>query len=138
MVRTQPKSPDAYSQNLHALVERILAIDARPVLASPNPRFDHEETRFRDFELMQPYANAAASVADYYQIGWIDVYSQFMSEYDNLEQLIPDCIHPGPSGHCIIADTMAESLIPMLGGDRIRLDSRVSQPDSPTAPAHLR
>jgi acyl-CoA thioesterase-1 len=113
-------SPDAYRQNLLGLVDRILAIDARPVLLTPNPRpalaMDTSPPGAEDQPngVMAPYVAAVREVAEYYQIPCIDIYQRFVFA-GGLSQLVPDGTHPNPAGHALIAEALAEALLPMFG-----------------------
>lgn len=117
----EPASPDTYRQNLLGLVDRILAIDARPILVTPNPRpsllTDDSPDGALDEpnHLMTPYAVAVREVADHYQIPCVDIYDRFVAA-GGLTLLVPDGTHPNPAGHVLIAQALADLLIPMLGG----------------------
>ncbi|MEK6237855.1 MAG: SGNH/GDSL hydrolase family protein, partial [Planctomycetales bacterium] len=113
-----PAAPEQYQQNLLGLIDRVLAIEARPLLACPSPRFSLDALDMAGENIMAPYAAAARQAADHYQIPCLDVFSHLM-EHGDLSQLIPDGVHPQAEGHRLIADLFAESLIPMLGGRSI-------------------
>lgn len=114
-------TPEQFRQNMLGLVDRILAIEARPILASPNPRFSIDAGEDTP-ELMRPYADAVRDVAEHYQVGWIDLYERFLQQGDLL-RLVPDGIHPGPAGHELIAEVLSESLAPLFGGPVAQADS---------------
>ena len=99
-------SPDEYHRNLLGLIDRILSLDARPILLTPNPR---PAAAGCSTNLMQPYAAAARAAADHFQLGYVDVYSLFISHGD-ISQLVPDGTHPSPVGHQIIADHLSAHL----------------------------
>lgn len=103
-------SPAAYRQNLFGLVDRILAIDARPLLASPNPR-----PGAKGIQLMRPYAEAVEEVAEHFQLGWADVFGSFLAA-GNLRELVPDGTHPSAAGHALITEAIGECLLPLLTG----------------------
>jgi lysophospholipase L1-like esterase len=64
---------------------------------------------------MRPYAQAARSVADKYNLPLIELYDEFISRHD-LEALLPDRLHPGRTGHQIIARQFARTLVPFCTG----------------------
>lgn len=110
--------PEQYQQNLLGLVDRILSLDARPVLVAPNPRLagqvaDQAWTLAED--ILAPYVQALREVAENYQLGWVNVYARF-AEFAALERLIPDGVHPNAVGHELIADELARNLAGLLGG----------------------
>lgn len=109
-------SPADFKANLGLLVELILEIDAVPILVTPNPRFDHPVQEPASGDLMPPYVQAMRDVAETYMIYCIDVHQQFCG-VEALDDLIPDGVHPAPDGHRIIAETIAEHLIPLLRND---------------------
>ena len=110
-------APVEYRENLHKIVERILALDARPLLASPIPRWNSETGDPTQHELMQPYATAVDDVAAHYLVPCANVYNRFCS-HGVLESLIPDGIHPGPLGQQLIAETIFDTLVPLLRDTR--------------------
>jgi lysophospholipase L1-like esterase len=105
--------PDSFTQNLSHLVERCLEIDAHPVLSTPPPRTDSENTMGRGTTVMAPYAECVRHVANLYYLPLVDVYHAFASRHD-LSSLLPDGLHPGPPGHQIIAQEYSKVLIPLL------------------------
>ncbi|QGJ69584.1 Hypothetical protein PBC10988_12660 [Planctomycetales bacterium 10988] len=118
-----PATPSDYEQNLMGLVDRILGIDARPLLAAPNPRFplpsatsEATDSLLTATNLMPPYVESLAKVADHFQIGWMNVHQQFL-EQGRLADLLPDGIHPNAAGHQIIAETLSTFLVPFFGGN---------------------
>ena len=110
-------APEEYRRNLLGLVDRILAIDARPVLATPSPRWDlaPHDPRSR----LDPYVELVEQVAQHFQLGCVDVFSRFCQHQHRWPELIPDGIHPGPTGHHLIADCFARTLVPLLGGELV-------------------
>lgn len=108
-------SPEQYARNLESLTEKALAIDVRPVLCTPPPRLDVCEDGQPASETMRPYAEAARRVAEKYNLPLIELYDEFISRQD-LESLIPDRLHPGRTGHQIIARQFARTLVPFCTG----------------------
>lgn len=108
-------SPSRYAENLERLTEKSLAIDVRPILCTPPPRLDVCEDGQPARETMRPYAQAARSVADKYNLPLIELYDEFVSRHD-LEALLPDRLHPGRTGHQIIARQFARTLVPFCTG----------------------
>lgn len=126
-------TPAEYRQNLLALVDRIMALEAKPFLVAPNPRFERRSlptfppanghaSGGRQFfepvvetvvELMRPYVDILQGVADACHIPWVDLHRQMMTA-ERLNLLIPDGIHPSALGHEFIADVLAEELLSML------------------------
>lgn len=104
-------SPERYSENLSRLTEKALEIDACPILATPSPRLDLKNRSRPAWQAMAPYADQVRKVAERYHINSIDLFDDFVGESD-LEDLIPDRLHPGPKGHQIIAQAFARFLIP--------------------------
>ena len=114
----KPITPKQYDQNLRQLIDRIHEIRAQPILATPTPRIDQEESDANEAgfcDLMRDYVNAAMSVAENCSLRLIDAYSPFF-RLGNLQRLIPDGIHPGPQGHKVIAQAFADLLIPFCNG----------------------
>lgn len=109
--------PGVYARNLSKLTELALEIDVRPVLSTPSPRLDVEPNGQHSCRTMQPYAESARRVAEYYQLPIIDVFERLTAQ-GNLDSLIPDRLHPGPDGHRLIADHFAQTLLPLLGVKR--------------------
>jgi acyl-CoA thioesterase-1 len=113
-------TPELYRQNVLGLVDRILAIDAKPVLLTPNPRpallTDTSPAGGEDLPsaTMLPYAAVVREVAEHYQIPCIDIYERFV-QHGALGQIVPDGTHPDPAGHALIADTVFAALAPLLG-----------------------
>lgn len=132
----------AYEQNLLAIVDRVRGIGAEAMIVTPNPRFDlnspvtarpqtHEASGGNSAsdvapgegpELMCPYAEAAQRVARRQGLPLVDLYRVF-AETGCLAELVPDGIHPGPSGHRLIAATLTEQLLPLLAQMRHRTDA---------------
>ena len=76
---------------------------------------------------MGPYANVVSDVADHYLIGCVNIYDRFRAAAQ-LHSLIPDGIHPNPTGQRMIADAVAEELIPLLlqsDGNRVHAHTSV-------------
>lgn len=111
--------PVQYEENLCRMAEKILELDAHPVLATPSPRIDVPGRRSEPWQVMEPYAERVQDVAGRFGVPAIDVFGKFVSR-GRLESLLPDRLHPGPEGHRLIADAFAETLVPMCrdrGGD---------------------
>jgi lysophospholipase L1-like esterase len=103
-----------FGDNVEALVQRIEAIDSRAVLVSPNPRQSPAAgAEQAGGDLMQSYVGALGQVASDRRLPWIDLHRQFLAER-NLEELIPDGVHPSVAGHRLIAEVLAEELIWLL------------------------
>jgi lysophospholipase L1-like esterase len=102
-------SPADYRSNLLALVDRVLALGARPVLVAPGPRFRPSPDDGQMVEIMGPYVAALRSVAEEGEFPWVDLHSPFTA-LEAVRELIPDGVHPGPAGHTLIADIMAAEL----------------------------
>jgi lysophospholipase L1-like esterase len=120
-------SPDRYAENLERLTEKSLAIDVRPILCTPPPRLDFCQDGQPARETMRPYAQAARSVAEKYNLPLIELYDEFISRHD-LESLLPDRLHPGRAGHEIIARQFARTLVPFCTGQELEsLPSRRDQ-----------
>jgi lysophospholipase L1-like esterase len=111
-------NPDCYARNLAQLTERALEIHARPIIATPSPRLDVHSSDQPPSRAMQPYAERARMVAEHYQLPLIEVYEHFVSRGD-LDELIPDRLHPGPDGHRLIADQFARTLLPLFGAGKL-------------------
>lgn len=107
-------NPDCYARNLAQLTERALEIHARPIIATPSPRLDVNNCGQPPIQAMQPYAERARMVAEHYQLPLIEVYEHFVARGD-LDELIPDRLHPGPDGHRLIAEQFARTLLPLFG-----------------------
>lgn len=107
-------SPEEYRENLLKLTNRILALDAKPVLSTPTPRLDVRPEPENGHDIMQSYVRVVRDVADDHHLSWIDVYSRFLAQRD-VQSLIPDGVHPGPRGHAIIADAFAETMNRLCG-----------------------
>ncbi len=108
-------SPEQYATNLERLTEKSLAIDVRPVLCTPPPRLDVCENGQPAWKTMHPYAEAVRGVAEKYNLPLIELYDEFVSRED-LESLLPDRLHPGRTGHQIIARQFARTLVPFCTG----------------------
>jgi lysophospholipase L1-like esterase len=106
-------NPDCYARNLAKLTERALDIHARPIIATPSPRLDVQNDGQPPSQAMAPYAERARQVAEHYQLPLIEVYEHFVARGD-LDELIPDRLHPGPDGHRLIADQFARTLLPLF------------------------
>jgi acyl-CoA thioesterase-1 len=106
-------SPAEFSENLSKIIEGILDIGAIPTLMTPNPRFDITSASPADDDLMPPYVAAMHEVARSYLVDCIDIHSRFRAT-GNFRSLIPDGVHPNPPGHRLIADALAEELMPKL------------------------
>jgi len=109
--------PDRYKENLCRLAEKAMEIDARPVLCTPSPRLDVSRDGQPGWQAMAPYAEKVRSVADTYHLPWIDLYEEFVARED-LDDLLPDRLHPGPVGHRMIARLFARTLIPICRSGR--------------------
>jgi lysophospholipase L1-like esterase len=107
-------TPAEYQQNLLGLVDRILSIDARPILATPNPRYSLEANG-PDAGWLAPYVAKALDVAEYHQLLCLNLYERFLDQ-GRLRELIPDGIHPNPEGHRLMAHWLAEPLCACFGG----------------------
>lgn len=108
-------SPRRYAENLERLTDKSLAIDVRPVLCTPPPRLDVFEDGQPAWKTMHPYAEAARSVAEKYNLPLIELFDEFVSRED-LESLLPDRLHPSRAGHEIIARQFARTLVPFCTG----------------------
>jgi acyl-CoA thioesterase I len=102
-------SPREFEDNLLALVDRILTLEARPVLVSPNPRFDWQPgDTAQDVDLMPPYVAAIARAAHAADVPWIDLHGPFQRAGGRT--LVPDGTHPCAEGHRLIADVLENEL----------------------------
>jgi len=137
---TQPRPPRAAAQfvaNMLAIVDRLLAIGARPVLLVPTPRFDSEDSGSPDRgSLMAPYVAALRELANTLRLPTIDVYQALLAEPD-LAELIPDGVHAGKEGHAAIADVVTEELLTILAGtetgsgaEKVEGDEAIEPPSS--------
>lgn len=111
-------NPDCYAGNLAQLTERALEIHARPIIATPSPRLDVQDSSQPPGRAMQPYAERARMVAEHYNLPLIEVYEHFVSRGD-LDELIPDQLHPGPAGHRLIAEQFARTLLPLFSAGNL-------------------
>lgn len=119
-------SPARYAENLQCLTEKSLAIDVRPILCTPPPRLDVSEDGQPAWKTMHPYAESARGIAEKYSLPLIELYDEFVARED-LDSLIPDRLHPGRTGHEIIAQQFARTLVPFCTGRE--LDSLPSRRD---------
>jgi lysophospholipase L1-like esterase len=112
------RAPADFAANMLAIIDRLLAIGARPVLQVPTPRFDvgrfDAELVGERGALMAPYVAALRDLAAQLRLPLIDVYQPLLTEPD-LADLIPDGIHAGREGHALIADVVTEELLTLLG-----------------------
>jgi len=108
-------SPERYAANLELLTEKSLKIDIRPILCTPPPRLDVFENGQPAWKTMHPYAEAVRRVASKYSLPLIELYDEFIARHD-LESLLPDRLHPGRTGHQIIARQFARTLVPFCMG----------------------
>ncbi len=120
-------SPEQYQQHLMGLVDRVLSIDAKPLLVAPNPRFAIEapsESWHRDLERGQQYTNRLLAVAGQFQLGSVNLFAKFLEDLrgdlTRLPELIPDGVHPNATGHQLIATTLLDFLLPQFGGQPIQ------------------
>ncbi len=104
--------PIQYRENLCRIAEKVLALDANPVFATPSPRIDVEHRDGPAWRTMEPYAEQARDVAGQFGAPTIELYDRFIARRD-LDGLLPDRLHPGPEGHRLIADAFAETLVPL-------------------------
>lgn len=111
-------NPDCYARNLAQLTERALEIHARPIIATPSPRLDVRNSSQPPGKAMQPYAEKARMVAEHYNLPLIEVYEHFVARGD-LNELIPDKLHPGPDGHRLIAEQFARTLLPLFNAGNL-------------------
>ena len=123
-------SPAAYRSNLLALVDRILAIGARPVLVAPNPRFRPADDDGRPLEIMGPYVSALRSVAAAGEFPWVDLHGPFLA-LEAVHALIPDGVHPGSDGHQLIADILAAELPCLWEGPHYSAEDLVPSDEAP-------
>jgi len=102
-------SPTEFQNNLLGLVDRILALGARPVLIAPNPRIECQagDTPQR-VDVMPDYLAAVRQAAEQVDLPWIDLHVRFCS--GDLPELLPDGVHPSAAGHRLIAETLAGEL----------------------------
>jgi acyl-CoA thioesterase I len=111
-----PRPPAEFAANMLAIIDRLLAIGARPVLLVPTPRFDSEDAASSDRgSLMAPYVAVLRDLAATLRLPTIDVYQVLLSEPE-LPELIPDGVHAGKEGHATIADVVTEELLTLLAG----------------------
>jgi acyl-CoA thioesterase I len=133
------RPPADFAANMLAIVDRLLAIGARPVLQVPTPRFDSASGSAASAEssmlngagadrggLMAPYVAALRDLAAELRLPLIDVYQSLLTEPD-LADLIPDGIHAGKQGHALIADVVTEELLTLLGRPEPRSESADSR-----------
>ena len=106
-------SPLTFEHNLLSLADRILSLDARPILIAPHPRWRTHDGRPLDPSIMDPYAEAARNVARRWLLPCIDLHERFSAMHD-LERLLPDGIHPSAAGHRVIARLVEQTLWPLL------------------------
>jgi acyl-CoA thioesterase-1 len=104
--------PAQYRDNLCRIAEKVIALDAFPVFATPSPRIDVQRDDAPARHTMEPYAEQVRNAASQFGAPTIDLYNRFFDRRD-LEALLPDRLHPGPEGHRIIADAFAETLVPL-------------------------
>jgi len=105
-------SPPEFARNLRELVERILNLDAKPVLVTPPPRSEFPGTcPLLSRAFMEPYAAAVRATAADYHLSCVELYDRFLAR-PNWPQFFPDGLHPNPSGHRVIADALLEWLLP--------------------------
>jgi len=103
-----PTLPDAYADNLLGLVDRIVALGARPVLVAPNPQVQLGDDGVAH-DLMPAYVAALRRVAQQLDYPWIDLHAAFLAD-GRLDALLPDGTHPSSEGHRLIADVFAHEL----------------------------
>lgn len=102
-------SPAEFQNNLLGLVDRILTLGARPVLIAPNPRIQSQAGDTpQQVDVMPPYAAAVRQTAEQIDLPWIDLHARFCS--GDLQELLPDGVHPSAAGHRLIAETLAGEL----------------------------
>jgi lysophospholipase L1-like esterase len=118
------RPPAEFAANILAIIDRLLAIGARPVLLIPTPRFDAASgNRPADCgasissNVMAPYCDALRGLAGTLRLPTIDVYQALLTEPE-LAELIPDGVHAGKEGHAAIADVVTEELLSLLGSEK--------------------
>jgi lysophospholipase L1-like esterase len=100
----EPTPVPEFQEHVIALLDRVVALPARPVLVAPNPRFAEQDGQ--RVELMGPYVDALRRVAGQFDLPWVNLYERFLAA-DDLPRLLPDGLHPGPWGHRLIAEVLA-------------------------------
>ena len=123
-------SPAEYRSNLLALVDRILALGARPVLVAPNPRFRPSDDNAEPLEIMGPYVAELRGVAEAGEFPWIDLHGPFLA-LEAVRQLIPDGVHPNADGHTLIADILAAELPCLWDAPHYSADDLVPSDEAP-------
>lgn len=112
--RRAPNPPETFRRNLRTLVDRILALEARPVMVTPNPRFRSHDGSMLAEAVMCPYVEAVREVAHHCMLSCVDLYDRFLAAVD-LQRLLPDGIHPSAAGHRVIARALSDQLLPLFG-----------------------
>lgn len=98
-----------YTANLGRVVEQVLATGAQAVVMTANPVWS-PYTPERNVTL-KSYVEAARQVARRQGTPLLDVYARFAEaniEGAALDALLVDGMHPGPAGHAVIAEMLAE------------------------------
>jgi len=132
---TQPRVPlSDYEQNVAWMVEQLQDRGIHPILMTPNPVAWTDELKklyakppYRPDDpdgwnvLLKDYAEAVRRVAKARNVTLVDTY-QFFQAYaarpgHDLNDLMIDGMHPGDSGHAIIADHLME-LVKTIGASR--------------------
>jgi acyl-CoA thioesterase-1 len=137
---TEPRparAPADFTANILAIIDRLLAIGARPVLMIPTPRFDAPRLDATNNpadrgSLMAPYVAALRDLAVQLRLPVIDVYQALLAEPE-LADMIPDGVHAGADGHQVIADVVTEELLPLL--DPSRSGSEASESPATKSPS---
>lgn len=107
-------TPVTFQQNLLSLVDRIISLDARPILIAPTPRWRTHDGCPLDPSIMRPYVDVVRNVARHVFLPCVDLHDRFQSIRD-YERLLPDGIHPSAAGHRLIAALVGRTLWPLLG-----------------------
>jgi len=107
---TPRTTKDDFRKNLRLIVERISAMGAQPILATPVPMSKYywlaDLPAYREHGLnylVDEYANVIRELAEEVNVPLIDPHRAF-SENPNTQEFVPDGIHPDKTGQRLIAD----------------------------------
>jgi lysophospholipase L1-like esterase len=116
-------SVDLFSQSIEEMISRAQAHNILPMLMTTTPLFLFDELSDQQNALLGSYMDMIREIARKNNLNLIDHFSEWMGRTvrgEDVQQYLPDGVHPNAGGNQIIAETIFEPLSEIIKESSIK------------------